>query len=120
MQNGKIYDIHERIYHWVICVMKFTHILPKTPQYLVVIPQVVASITSVGANDQEADAANSKRDFLAKYAIVRKECKESIYWLRIIKDTSSPEFTSEAEKLITEGREISFIVSSIMKKTNKK
>ena len=94
--------------------------LPKTPQNIVIIPQLVASVTSVGANDQEADAANSRKDFVAKYSIVRKEGKESLYWLRVIKDTNSPEYKEVSEEFIKEGQEISFIVSSIMKNTNNK
>ena len=115
MKNGKIYDIHERIYKWVIDVINYTKKIPKTPQNLVIVPQIVASVTSVGANDQEADASDSKKDFIAKYAIVRKECKETIYWLKILRDTNTSEFRQEAERLITEGKEISYIVSTIMK-----
>ena len=119
MENEKIFDIHERIYRWVIHVIHYTKKLPKTPQNLVMIPQVIASATSVGANDQEADAADTKKDFIAKYALVRKECKESVYWLRVIKDTNTSEFIKEAEKLIIEGKEIGYIVSTIMKNAKK-
>lgn len=115
MGNEKIYDIHERIYKWVIDVIRYTNKLPKTQQNLVIIPQIIASVTSVGANDQEADASDSKKDFIAKYVIARKECKESVYWLRVLKDINSSEFIKEAELLILEGKEIGYIVSTIMK-----
>ncbi len=39
----------------------------------ILIQQLVASLTSVGANDQEADATLTKKDFVAKYTIVRKK-----------------------------------------------
>jgi len=119
MKNEKIYDIHDRIYKWVIDVINFTKKLPKNPQNLVIIPQVVGSVTSVGANDSEADASDSRKDFIAKYEIVRKESKETIYWLRVIKDTNTSEFTDEAEKLINEGKEISYIVSTIIKNSKR-
>lgn len=119
MKNEKIFDIHERIYQWVIQVVNFTKQLSKTSQNLVIIPQIVGSATSVGANDQEADASNSKKDFIAKYALVRKECKETIYWLRVIKDTNPLEFKKETEAFISEGREIGYIVSSIMTSAKK-
>ena len=111
----KIYDIHKRIYKWVVEVISFTKKLPKTPQNFVIIPQLVSASTSVGANDQEADASDSKKDFIAKYVIARKECKESIYWIQLCKDTNFSQFTQEAEVLIKEGKEISFIVSTIIK-----
>lgn len=116
--NEKIYDIHERIYQWVIQVINFTKKLPNTPQNLIIIPQIVASVSSVGANDQEANAANSKKDFHAKYSIARKESKETQYWLRVIKDTNSDSFGNEIQDFLQEGKEISFIISSIMNKTH--
>ena len=119
MKNNKIYDIHERIYQWVVKVVNFTKKLPKTQQHLVITPQLIDSVTSVGANDQEADASNSKKDFIAKYAIVRKECKETIYWLRILKDTNNPQFVEELDEYISEGKEIGYIVSTIMQKAKK-
>ena len=66
-------DIHERIYQFVIRVINLTKVLPKNPQNDVVIYQLVKSATSMGANDQEADGAESKKDFIAKYSIVKKE-----------------------------------------------
>ena len=115
----KIYDIHERIYRWVIEVINFTKKLPRTQQSLVIIPQITDSVTSVGANDQEADASNSKKDFIAKYSISRKECKETIYWLRILRDINPEEYRKEADFLIVEGREIGCIISSIMNKAKR-
>ncbi len=107
-------DIHERIYKFVIRVINFTKKLPKNPQNNVIIPQIVASVTSVGANDQEADGALSKKQFIHSYTIVRKEGKETGYWLRTIRDTNSATFVNEAEILLKECQEIVLIVSSII------
>lgn len=120
MQNGgKIKDIHERIYQFVIRVIKLTESLPKTSQNLILINQVVRSATSVGANDQEADGTDSKKDFIAKYSIVRKEGKETNYWVRLIADTN-PEFKNRMDSLMQEGKEIVKIVSTIILNTKKK
>src|SRR3989344_4332209 len=93
IKNKKTYenDIHDRIYKFVIRVINLTKILPKTPQNDVIIYQLVKSVTSMGANDQEADGAESKKDFIAKYTIVKKENKETNYWLNIIEDTNPEE-----------------------------
>jgi four helix bundle protein len=115
----KIQDIHERIYQFVIRVIKLVKILPKTPENLVIINQVTRSSTSMGANDQEADGTDSRKDFIAKYAIVRKEAKETSYWLRIISDTN-PEFKSRMLGLMQENKEIVKIVSTIILNTKKK
>ena len=111
--NKKKIDIHDRIYRFVIKVVNFTKKLPKTPQNLVIIPQIVASATSMGANDQEADGALSKKQFIHSYTIVRREGKETCYWLRVIGDTNDP-FKTEVRDLFKESQEIVLIVSSII------
>lgn len=112
----KIKDIHERIYQFVIRVLKLTKELPKTTENLILINQVVKSATSMGANDQEADGTDSRKDFIAKYTIVRKEGKETSYWLRLIADTN-PSFKERMKALIQEGKEIVKIVSTIILNT---
>jgi four helix bundle protein len=106
-------DIHERIYQFIIRVIKLTKIMKSTSQNLILINQIVRSATSVGANDQEADAAESKKDFIAKYTIAKKETKETNYWLRIISDTN-PELTLRLTNLQEEGLAILKIVSKII------
>ena len=40
--------------------------------------------TSVGANVEEAQAGQSKADFISKFAIALKEARETRYWLRLL------------------------------------
>jgi four helix bundle protein len=53
--------------------------------------QILRSGTSIGANIEEATGAQSKKDFIAKYAIAYKEARETSYWLRLLKATNSLE-----------------------------
>lgn len=46
--------------------------------------QLLRSATSIGANIEEATAAQSKRDFIAKMAIASKEARETRYWIRLL------------------------------------
>lgn len=112
-------DIHERIYNFVIRVINLTKALPKTPQNDVIIYQIVKSATSMGANDQEADGAESRKDFIAKYSIVKKENKETNYWLRVIKDTN-PSIGKRIIGLQEEGLELVKIISAIILSTKRK
>ncbi len=112
-------DIHERIYRFVIRVINLTKVLPKTPQNDRILPQLVDSVTSMGANDQEADAAESKKDFIAKYSIVKKENKETNYWLRVVYDTNM-HLQKRMDLLKQEGYEILKIVSAIILSTKRK
>lgn len=119
MNENKPKDIHERIYQFVLKVLLFIRKLSKTQENLIIISQLSRSATSMGANDQEADGSHTKKDFISKYTIVRKESKESVYWLRILSDLN-PKLSNEGKELIQEGTEIAKIVSTIMYKTSQK
>lgn len=119
MPNAKLsikYDIHERIFNFIVRVINFLNKLPKTPTNIVFLNQITRSVTSMGANDQEADGSLSKKDFVHNFTVVRKEGKETIFWLRIIAKTN-PRLASEVNELIKEGNEIVAIVSTIIKNT---
>jgi four helix bundle protein len=113
----KQYDIHERIFAYIVNVINFLNKLPKTPTNLIFINQATRSVTSMGANGQEADGAGTTKDFLHGFTIVRKEGKETIFWLRIIGRTNSI-LDSDASSLINEGNEIVAIISTIIKNTS--
>jgi len=107
-------DIHTRIHKFVTkCFVDVVRKIPKTVENIPIIKQISASLTSMGANDQEADAADSKKDFVAKYKIVKKETKETKYWLSFIRDTGI--LPAEViEPYIKESQEILLIVSKII------
>lgn len=46
--------------------------------------QLLRSATSIGANVEEATAAQTKKDFIMKMSIASKEARESKYWLRLL------------------------------------
>ena len=107
-------DIHLRIHNFVIrCFIDIVKRIPKSTENIVIIRQLTASLTSIGANDQEADACNSNKDFVSKYNIVKKETKETKYWLTFIRDTSILE-AKLVDPFISESQEILLIVSKII------
>ncbi len=78
--------------------------------------QLVRSGTSVGANYMEADAAESRKDFVHKMAISRKEAKETLHWIRMIA-RANPREEQQCRFLWKEAQELVFIFSSIIKGT---
>ncbi|MEO6521301.1 MAG: four helix bundle protein [Mucilaginibacter sp.] len=42
--------------------------------------------TSIGANYEEAQGASSKKDFNHRITIAYREARESVYWLRILRE----------------------------------
>ena len=80
-------DLGERIYQFVIRIVKLVNELPNTIAGNRIGGQLLDAGTSVGANYEEAQAAFSKADFTYKMSIARKEAYETNYWLRVIRDT---------------------------------
>jgi four helix bundle protein len=76
--------------------------------------QVLRSGTSIGANVEEAQAAQTKRDFVAKLAIASKEARETSYWLRLIRDSGCA-VGMELDALVGEAEELRRMLSSIVK-----
>jgi four helix bundle protein len=72
----------------------------------------------VGANYREANETDTKRDFLHKLRLAKKEAKETIYWLRLLLDFNQSN-DSEIEFLLNESKEIMLILGSIYQSTKK-
>lgn len=112
------YEIHDRIFSFVIRGLKVVRYLPKTIEAKIITDQYVRALTSVGANDNEADGVTSTRDFIHAYTIVRKELKEVRYWLRIIVELY-PQLIPRVKELLDESDELIKIVSSIIMNASK-
>lgn len=79
--------------------------------------QLIKSSGSVGANYIEANEALSKKDFLMRIKICRKEAKESTFWLRLIKEINEFEKNDAILDLINESIELKKIFSAIIEKS---
>lgn len=110
------YNIYKRIFNFIVSVLKFLDKLPKTYSNQVIRGQITRSVTSMGANSEEADGTNSKKDFLNCFTTVRKEGKETVYWLRLIEKLNEKN-SEETLTIINEGSEIVAIISTIIKNT---
>ncbi len=75
--------------------------------------QLLRSGTSIGANVQEATAAESRKDFIHKMSIASKEARETHYWLQLIHH-SGQRYAGLAECL-TEVNHIINIITKIVK-----
>lgn len=111
------YEIHGRIFTFVTRGLKVIRFIPKTVESGIIIDQYARCLTSVGANDNEADGVSSKRDFIHAYTIVRKELKEVRYWLKIISELYP--LKSRLDSLLQENDELIKIISSIIVSASK-
>ncbi len=111
-EEKRVYDLEERTAQFGEDVIKFTKkiLINKVTERLV--PQLVASATSVGANYCEANAASSKNDFRNKIFICRKEIQETRYWLELLAE-SNPETKEALRKFWKEAHELTLIFNKV-------
>ena len=115
--NSKKYDLEDRTFEFAKRVRAFVKKLKKTIANIEDGKQVVKASGSVGANYIEANEALSKKDFIMRIKICRKEAKESRYWLRLVDIFGDPDLEIEQKDLIREAEELMNIFGAILNKS---
>lgn len=116
MENSKgKRDLEERTFVFAKNVRAFVRQLPAGMIAAEDGKQLIRSSGSIGANYIEAQEALSKKDFVMRIKISRKEAKESKYWLRLLQIPSKLEH--EHLRLLQEVEELRRILSAIINKT---
>lgn len=107
-------DIRVRTFEFALRIIKLCNELNRKPGVCRDISrQLLKAGTSVGANTEEAQAAQSKPDFISKNSIALKEARETHYWLRLlIAANVMPE--NRLAELRDEAEEIKRILGSIV------
>lgn len=110
------YQLEERVEEFGEQVIDFVKKIKLTLITRPIIEQLVRSGTSIGANYFEANGASSKKDFINKIYISKKEAKETQHWLRMI---AKADFSTKimARSLFSEATQLGKIFSSIISKT---
>jgi len=114
-QSPKVYDLEGRTLLFAKNILGYVSKMQRTLGNIETCKQLVRSAGSVGANYIEANESLSKKDFLMRIKISRKEAKETRYWLNLVE--SSEALRSEKEKLIQEATELMKIFGSIVSKS---
>ena len=108
-------DIRFRTFEFSVQVIELYKFLQFEKKEYVLGKQLLRSGTSIGANVEEATAAQSKKDFIAKMSIALKEARETNYWLRLLKRTGF----IKKDNLINESSEIMNILGAIIRTSRK-
>jgi four helix bundle protein len=116
-QNSKQYDLEDRTFAFAKDVRVFVKGLKRTIANVEDSKQVIKASGSVGANYIEANEALSKKDFLMRIRICRKESKESRYWLRLVDTCEDKKHETGRQELIQEATELMSIFGSIVRKS---
>lgn len=105
-ENKREFDLEDRLVDYASSIIELTESLPNTRAGNHVASQLLRSGTAAAPNYGEAQAAESRRDFVHKLGICLKELRESRIWLRIIrrrgmlKDAVVEPIMRETEELI--------------------
>jgi four helix bundle protein len=110
------FDIYERTFRFAVRVIRFVRGFPRTLEAMEVGRQLIRAGCGVGSNMEEANGAESRRDFIHKVGIALKECREARYWLRVCVATEIGD-SQEGKALWREGDELVRILGSIIRRT---
>ena len=115
-QTGQ-YDLEDRTFTFAKNVRALAKQIPKTASNIEDTRQMVRASGSVGANYIEANESLSKKDFLLRIKICRKEAKESRYWLRLIDTGDDSKVKNYRDELVQEATELTSIFGAILRKS---
>ena len=116
IRRANYYDLEERTYKFAKNVRFFIRQLQKTISNIEDSKQLNRSSGSVAANYIEANEAISKKDFIYRIKICRKESKESRLWLKLVNIVNNGPLESSRLELINEATELMKIFGSILMK----
>lgn len=111
--------ILDKSFSFAVRIVKlYQHLCTEQKEY-VLSKQLLRSGTSIGANVNEAQAAQSIKDFIAKMSISSKEARETQYWLQLLCETGylDPE-SQHVKSLLNESLELIKLLTSIIKTTS--
>ncbi|MDZ7662791.1 four helix bundle protein [Thiohalophilus sp.] len=108
-------------FEFAIRIVKLHQFLVKEKKEYVLSKQLLRSGTSIGANVNEAQAGQSRNDFISKMTIASKEARESKYWIELLVATG---YLAKNDKyinsLLSDVFELTRILTSIVKTTREK
>ena len=115
-RKSKTIDLEDRTFAFAKWTRSFVKSLSKTIGNIEDARQLIRSSGSVGSNYIEANESLSKKDFVLRIKICRKEAKESRYWLRLI-ETNDGKIAVARDLLVQEAQELMNIFGAIVRKS---
>ena len=111
--------IDVRTFDFALEIINFYKFLISKQEY-VLSKQLLRAGTSIGANVQEAQAAQSKKDFIAKMAIASKESRETKYWITLLLKSGYLNNDQNTQQLLQNINSIINIITKIVKTSQNK
>jgi four helix bundle protein len=106
--------LRDKSYEFALTVVRQIRQLRQQGAGYELTSQLLRSATSIGANVEEANAGQRRKDFVAKLAIAREESNEARYWLRLLRDAELME-NAVATRLIEDCEELIRMLTASVK-----
>lgn len=111
-------NLRDRVFEFAVAAVRLHREVHRSDTTLRdVSRQFVKAATSIGANLEEADAAQSRADFVSKCTISLKEAREAHYWTRLIARTADDQSRAVAMKLAAEADQLVAILTTIVRRS---
>jgi len=117
-EKVKKYDLEDRTFEFAKDCRDFTKQIEKCTSNFEYQKQLIRSSGSVAANYIEANESLSKKDFIHRVKICRKEAKESRLWLNLIEISDIQGLINNKNKLVKESTELIKIFSKIIENSS--
>ena len=106
-------------FDFALRTVKLSRHLVEKRQEFILSKQVLRSGTSIGANIEEANQGQSRKDFVHKLSIALKEATETNYWLRLLRESGILE-RPLADSLLDDCQQIQRMLTAAIKTTKAK
>jgi four helix bundle protein len=115
MSEREPQDIRKRAYQYAMRAIRLYQYLQKQKDSAgwILGKQYLRAATSIGANIEEAQASESRADFVHKVGIAQKEARESLFWLRLLTDSRIVS-NSRLKPLTKETEELIAVITAIV------
>ncbi len=106
--------IKEKSFNFALMIIDLYKYLNSKNEFILS-KQLLRAGTSIGANIEEAQASQSKKDFLSKMSIASKEARETLYWIKLLIKANFLDDYQYTDKLVEEINSIINILTKIVK-----
>jgi len=114
LKNQREFDLEDRLIDFAVMIIHLAESLPKTKTGSHIAGQIIRCATSPASNYGEAQAAESRKDFIHKMKIALKELRETKVWLKMILKANMTKSSEKIDQLIDESNQlISIFVASV-------
>ena len=114
LKNQREFDLEDRLIDFAVMIIHLAESLPKTKTGSHIAGQIIRCATSPDSNYGEAQAAESRKDFIHKMKISLKELRETKVWLKMILKANMTKLSEKIDQLIDESNQlISIFVASV-------